>query len=198
MLKKLHFWYGMAFLKVSHSSTLGHCDFATLSLVVTSLQGKQVWNMTAGVSCSAWNGAQPPPPCPWLHWTLDLNLQNCPTRSNCGSLVVFICWTFELCLAGALHANRPSCQTWQEVKFAWTSEHLLKSWKSAEPGTFVTLVTGKILFPSHAKIDKMDLIRGQGSNDLIRPLSLMCNAMHCSGGGNRDVYDAYTQLCRAG
>ena len=65
----------------------------------------QVWNMTAGGSCPAWNGHHQGPqllPCPWPSWTLDSEAR-AQSRFN-------ICSTVELWWA-ALKANQPGCQT---------------------------------------------------------------------------------------
>ena len=79
---------------------------------------RQVWNMTAGVSCSAWNGDQATRqvlPCPWLYSALDtrlLNVYGYPSRALKLYQLGLQHLNFSPVCGRALHENRPS---WQEV-----------------------------------------------------------------------------------
>ena len=103
-----HFWPRIHLQNLWHFATLSPGHFLS----------RQVWNMTAGVSCSAWNGDQATRqvlPCPWLHSALDtrlLNVYGYPSRAHKLYQLGLQHLNFSPVCGRALHENRPS---WQEV-----------------------------------------------------------------------------------
>ena len=93
----------------------------------------QVWNMTAGGSCPAWNGDHQGPqllPCPWPSWTLDSEAR-AQSRFN-------ICSTVELWWA-ALKANQPGCQTTGSFFSVFLTDFSMK-FEATRPIIFINFI----------------------------------------------------------